>query len=37
MPTWQRCSVIVVEAKVGDEVGAHDVTEGVLELHGLDE
>ena len=30
------CSVVVFEAKVGDEVGAHDVAQCVLELHGLD-
>ena len=30
-------SVVVFEAQVGDEVGAHDVAKGVLELHGLDE
>jgi hypothetical protein len=29
--------VVVFEAEVGDEVGSHDVAEGVLELHGLDE
>src|SRR6516165_8177119 len=29
--------VVVFEAEVGDEVGAHDVAERVLELHRLDE
>lgn len=29
--------VVVFEAEVGDEVSAHDVAQGVLELHGLDE
>ena len=32
-----RLLAVVVEAEVGDEVFAHDVAEGVFQLHGLDE
>ena len=32
-----RLLAVVVEAEVGDEGFAHDVAEGVFELHGLDE
>src|SRR6185437_8996497 len=31
------CSVVVLEAEVGDHLFAHDVAQGVLQLHGLDE
>ena len=31
------CLVVVFEAEVGDQVFAHDVAQGVLELHRLDE
>ncbi len=32
-----NASVVVLKPEVGDEVCAHDVTQGVLELHRLDE
>src|ERR1035437_7517953 len=33
----RRWSVVVFQAKVGNQVRAHDVAQGVLELHRLDE
>ncbi len=35
MLRWSELVAVVVEAEVGDEVFAHDVAEGVLQLHVL--
>ena len=37
LPERCRWLVVVFEAQVGDEIGAHDVAKGVFELHRLDE